>query len=60
MVAINNDVSPATWSTTLAGTRIPANAVLTDRLGVGGSVTVSGGAVSLTLPARSAAILTVQ
>ena len=55
VVAINNDVSPATWSTTLAGTRIPPNAVLTDRLGVVGSVTVSGGVTTLSLPARSAA-----
>ncbi len=60
VVAINNDASPATWSTTLVGTRIPATAVLTDRLGVVGSVTVSGGVATLSLPARSAALLTVH
>jgi glycosidase len=60
VIAINNDASSATWSTILAGTHVPDNAVLVDRLGVIGPATVKDGAVSLTLPPRSAAILTVQ
>ena len=60
VVAINNDASPASWSTPVAGTRLQNGASLVDRLGVVGPVTVSGGGLSLTLPPRSAAILTVQ
>src|SRR4029078_14824 len=60
VVAINNDALPASWSTTVAVTRLQNGASLVDRLGVVGPVRVSGGGVSLTLPPRSAAILTVQ
>ena len=59
VVAINNDGSPATWSTTVAGTRLQNGASLVDRLGIIGPLTVSGGMISLTMPPRSAAILTV-
>jgi glycosidase len=57
LVMINNDTKPATWSVDVAGTRLPQGAVLQDRLGVIGNVTVHHGRVEVTLPPRTAAIL---
>jgi neopullulanase len=57
LVAVNNDTNPATWSVNLQGTSLGDGAVLQDRLGTVGDVTVENARVTLTLPARSAAVL---
>jgi glycosidase len=58
LVAFNNDLKPATWTVDVRGTRVSDGMVLHDRLGVIGEVTVEDGRVALTLPARSAVVLT--
>jgi glycosidase len=58
LVAFNNDVKPATWTVDVRGTRVSDGMVLHDRLGVIGDVRVQNGRIALTLPARSAVVLT--
>jgi glycosidase len=60
LVAINNDTKPATWIVDLQGTSLGDGAVLQDRLGTMGNVTVANARVTVTLPARSAAVLTAR
>ncbi len=59
LVAFNNDTKPATSIVKVGGTRVEDGAVLTDRLGTIANITVENGKVALTLPPRSAVILTV-
>jgi len=58
LVAINNDMNPATFTVNIDGTHLVPGTVLQDRLGTIGNVAVESGGVTVTLPARSAAILT--
>jgi len=58
LVAINNDTNAATFTVNVDGTRLVSGTVLQDRLRTIGNVAVESGGVTVTLPARSAAILT--
>jgi glycosidase len=58
IVAFNNDAKPATWSVDVSGTHLVDGAVLQDRLGGIADVAVEKGRITVTLAARSAAILT--
>jgi neopullulanase len=57
LVAMNNDTKPAAFTVGVNGTRLPKDVTLNDRLGVLGRVAVRNGELTVTLPARSAAIL---
>lgn len=59
IVVINNDTKPANVSFDVTAVKsLPANATLTDALGKLGDTATTGGTVKLTIPARTAAILT--
>jgi glycosidase len=55
LVVFNNDTSPATFTVPVAPAGIADGVTLTDRLGTA-AVRVTGGAVSITLPARTSAV----
>jgi neopullulanase len=57
LVAFNNDTKPATFEINVRPVGWPDGARLDDRLGALREARVRGGAISLTLPARSSAIL---
>lgn len=58
MMAFNNSAQPLTLELPLAKVNLAAVTALTDRLGNLGTVLVIAGKVKLTLPARSATVLT--
>jgi hypothetical protein len=58
VVVFNNDTKPATVEFGVAPARLPNDATLDDRLDTIKNVRVQGGKLKLTLPARSASILT--
>jgi hypothetical protein len=58
VVVFNNDTKPATVEFGVAPARLPNEATLDDRLDTIKNVRVQGGKLKLTLPARSASILT--
>ena len=58
VVVFNNDTKPANVEFSVAPARLPNDAPLDDRLDTLRNVRVQGGALKLTLPARSASILT--
>lgn len=58
IVAINNDTSPSTFTFPVSPLTLSEGTSLTDKLGDIGSVKVNNGSVTITLPARGAAILT--
>jgi glycosidase len=60
MVAINNDNKPATIEIDCSPLGITGSASLIDRLGVATDVKIQSGRLKLSLPARSASILTPQ
>ncbi len=61
IVAFNNDSKPAELSFSVAELKmLPAKGVLTDRLGKTGDIINENGFIKFTLPARTAAILTVK
>jgi len=59
IVAINNDSKPSTFEFDVSDLRIAGSALLIDRLG-GGEMRVQSGMLKVSLPARSAAILTTK
>jgi glycosidase len=58
VVVFNNDTKPAAMEFSVAAARLPDDAQLVDRLDTLKNVRAQGGVLKLTLPARSAAILT--
>jgi glycosidase len=58
IVALNNDVKSATMTIPATGVGIAQGVTLRDRLGTVYPVTVTNGAFTVTLPARSSAVLT--
>jgi glycosidase len=58
IVVLNNDTKPATLEFSIAPTRIPSNVILDDPLSTVLHVLVRGDMMKLTLPPRSAGILT--
>ena len=58
VIALNNDTQPATVTFPIAPTHWPDGTAVTDRLGVVSNVLVVNGQITLTLPARSGAVLT--
>ncbi len=60
VVVINNDTKPAAFDLDAAQADLEDGARLTDRLGVSQDVRVLDGRIRLTLPARSASVLTVK
>jgi hypothetical protein len=58
IVVLNNDTKPATVEFSVAPARLPNDAILDDRLGTVRNVRAQGDMLKLTLPARSASILT--
>lgn len=58
IIAINNDVQPATITFVVTPAAITEGAVLTDQLGVVNEARVENGRVTMTLPPRAAGILT--
>jgi neopullulanase len=60
VVVINNDAKPAAFDLDAARANLEDGARLTDRLEVSQNVRVAGGRLKLTLPARSASVLTVR
>ncbi len=61
IVAFNNDSKPAELSFSVAELKmLPAKGVLVDRLGKTGDIINENGFIKFTLPARTAAILTVK
>ncbi|HTG15634.1 MAG TPA: alpha-amylase family glycosyl hydrolase [Blastocatellia bacterium] len=59
IVAINNDSKPSTFEFDVSSLGIAGSALLIDRLG-GGEMRVQSGMLKVSLPARSAAILTTK
>jgi hypothetical protein len=59
IVAINNDSKPSTFEFDVLSLGIAGGALLIDRLG-GGEIRVQSGMLKVSLPARSAAILTTK
>jgi glycosidase len=60
VVVINNDVNPATVEFEVAAINLLDGARVSDRLGVTQDARVEGGKLRVTVPARSAGILTVR
>jgi glycosidase len=60
IVLINNDVKPATIEFDASAARLPDSTRLTDRLSAIQDVRIEGGQLKVSLPARSASILTVR
>jgi glycosidase len=60
VVIINNDTRPATLEFSVAGTNLAEGARLADRLATIRGAQVNSGRITVTLPARSASILTVE
>ena len=60
LVAINNDASPSTFTVDLSGTRLAGAPALLDRLGVATLAPAGGRAAAISLPGRSAAIVTAR
>jgi glycosidase len=60
IVAINNDSKPSTFEFDVSLLGITGSALLIDRLGVGSEVKTQSGMLRVSLPARSAAILTTK
>ena len=58
LVALNNDTKPATFTFPVSPVLVHDGTTLTDKLGGAGTVQVVHGTVTLTLPARTGAILT--
>jgi len=58
IVALNNDTQPATITLNIAPVTWPDGTALTDHLGVVTGAHVAQGQITLTLPARSGAVLT--
>jgi glycosidase len=58
ITAINNDAKPATFTFVISPLAIADGTRLSDKLGNAGTVRVTSGSVTITLAARSAAILT--
>ena len=56
IVVLNNDTAPATFSVPVSPAGLPDGVTLTDRLGISAPARVAGGAVTVTLPARSGAV----
>ncbi len=60
VVVFNNDTKPVSLVVPIAGTRLAEGTILEDRLGVCAELRVEAGRVSVTLPARSAALYTLR
>ncbi|HWT01079.1 MAG TPA: alpha-amylase family glycosyl hydrolase [Pyrinomonadaceae bacterium] len=60
LVAINNDTKPAAFDLDAARANLEEGARLTDRLELSQNVRVADGRIKLTLPARSASVLTTR
>jgi glycosidase len=60
IVAINNDSKPSTFEFDVSSLGIAGSALLIDRLGVASEVKIQSGMLKVSLPARSAAILTAK
>ncbi|MBD0326460.1 MAG: hypothetical protein ICV68_08510, partial [Pyrinomonadaceae bacterium] len=60
VVVINNDAKPATVEFDVAAARLADGARLTDRLDVSPDVRVANGKLKISLPARSASVLTIR
>lgn len=60
VVAINNDTKPAAFDLDAARANLEEGTRLTDRLDLSQGVRVADGRIKLTLPARSASVLTVR
>ncbi len=60
VVVINNDTKPATFDLDTARANLEDGARLTDRLEVSQNVRVADGRIKLTLPQKSASVLTVR
>ncbi len=58
VVAFNNDTKPAAIGVEVAAAKIADGTTLTDRLGMVKDLSVEGGMLKVTLPARSASIFT--
>jgi glycosidase len=56
LVALNNDVKPATFAVDVRATRLAEGATLRDRLGAAGTLTVRDGKVQVSLPPRTGAV----
>jgi neopullulanase len=57
VVAFNNDTEPSTIEFKISGTGLSDNSVMIDRLGATTSVRITKGAMSMSLPPRSVALL---
>ena len=60
LVVLNNDTTPQTVRVDVTATRLTDGQTLVDRLALAGDVTVKGGAVEVTLPARAGAVFTTR
>ncbi len=60
LVALNNGSTAQTFDVDVRATRLGDGATLADRLGGGGALSVQGGKVRVTLPARSGAVFVGQ
>src|SRR6266481_1405570 len=60
VIVFNNDVKPAAITFDVSGTGLENDDRLVDRLGVIRETRVTGGTISVTMPARSASILVVR
>ena len=60
VIVINNDTKPAAFEFDVSPARLADGARLTDRLDVTQDVRVAGGKVKVSLPARSASVLTLR